>query len=176
MRHRRQRFRGAVRGNSTAANLYRWVSSPFKGTSELKIRLSGHAEGVAKLRLTMQTSQDVAFPTLAHIKITDASAMSIKLDDYDLNYLGPTGALVRFVAGQLPLRRFEGVINDSVQGVFKTYADGWPINGGVREVNVGVEPQEATWPQKQRGFPKITQIGGIAVNTAQGRSDWRLMI
>lgn len=172
MRHRRQRFRGAVRGNSTAANLYRWVSSPFKGTSELKIRLSGHAEGVAKLRLTMQTSQDVAFPTLAHIKITDASAMSIKLDDYDLNYLGPTGALVRFVAGQLPLRRFEGVINDSVQGVFKTYADGWPINGGVREVNVGAwSRRKRRGPQKQRGFPKITQIGGIAVNTAQGRSD-----
>ena len=75
------RFRGAVRGNSSAANFYRWMTTPIKGSSPLKVKLAGHGEGVTKLRLTLQTSQGVQFPTLCHVKISDATGMRIVLDD-----------------------------------------------------------------------------------------------
>ena len=150
------RFRGAVRGNSSAANLYRWMTTPIRGTSPLMIKLAGHAEGAAKLRLTLQTSQDVAFPTLAHIRITDASKMAIVLDEYDLHYLGPAGLVVRFVAGQLPLKRLQSVVNDAVQGVFLTYAEGWPINGGVQEERLGSWSRRKKRPK--RFYPKIAPM------------------
>ena len=120
------------------------------------IKLAGHAEGAAKLRLTLQTSQDVAFPTLAHIQITDASKMVIRLDNYDLNYLGPAGIVVRFVAGQLPLKRLQSVVNDAVQGVFLTYAEGWPINGGVQEERLGSWSRRKKRPK--RFYPTIAPM------------------
>ena len=150
------RFRGTVRGNSSAANFYRWMTTPIRGTSQLKIKLAGRAEGAAKLRLTLQTSQGVAFPTLAHIQITDASKMRIRLDDYAVNYLGPAGAVVRFVAGQMPLKPLQTVVNDAVQGVFLTYAEGWPINGGVQKQNVGSWSNRKN--RRKRGYPKIVPM------------------
>lgn len=80
----------------------------------------------------------------------------------DVNYLGPAGFIARFLAGQLPLRKTETVVNDAVQNVFKTYADGWPIAGGVRPERTG------SWSRRKRkgkvktkglGGPKIAPMG-----------------
>lgn len=145
--------RGVIRGNSTFARVYRWVMPEFlHGDSPLTVKLSGHSKGVCMLRLTLQTSQGVAFPKCAHVQITDASSMQIKLDDYDIDFLGPAGHIVHFVAGQFPLNRLETVVNDAVQGVFERNKEGWPIAGGVQKQNVGAWSRrnfDGPWPAIQ---------------------------
>jgi len=148
------RFRGAVRGNSSLANFYRWMTTPIQGSSPLMVKLAGHGEGITKLRLTLQTSQGVPVPKLCHVKITDATGMRIVLDDYDVNYLGPAGYIARFLAGQLPLRKTETVLNEAVQGVFQTYADGWPIAGGVQKERTG------SWSRRRRPKTARSGLGG----------------
>jgi len=129
---------GSVRGNSTASNVYRWLTTPVRGAeTPLTVRLTGRGEGAAKVRLTLQTSQGVAFPRLAHVRVTDASAMRIHLEDYSIGFLGPTGLVGRFVLGQMPLIKLEGVVNDAIQGVLVTYRHGWPVMGGVMEERTG---------------------------------------
>lgn len=129
---------GTARGNSTASNLYRWVTTPVRGTATpLTVRLTGRGEGAAKIRLTLQTSQGVAFPRLAHVRVTDASSMNIRLEDYSIGFLGPTGLIGRVVLGQMPLIKLEGVVNEAIRGVLATYSDGWPVMGGVIEERTG---------------------------------------
>ena len=56
------RHRGAVRGNSSLASVYRWLTTPIRGDSELFVALQGKGEGATRLRLTMQTEEGVAAP------------------------------------------------------------------------------------------------------------------
>lgn len=144
------RHRGAIRGNSTLASAYRWVTRPIQGTSPLTCRLQGHGEGVCKIRLTLQTAQGVAFPTPAHLRVTDASQMRIILDDYDVSYLGPAGVAARFIAGNLPLIQLEKVVNNAVQDVFENFKDGWAIGAGVQAPRTGAWSKRRTQPAPTR--------------------------
>ena len=131
------RNRGAVRGNGTLASAYRWLTAPIRGQSPLSVQLTGKGLGAAKIRLTLQATEGVPFPRLAHVKVTDASGMKVALEDYSISYLGPTGLVARFVVGQMPLRKLEGVVNDALQSVLRTYRDGWPVMGGIVRERLG---------------------------------------
>lgn len=109
----------------------------------LRIILWGRAEGALRLRLTFQ-ADDTHFLRLAHVAVTDASMLRVRLENYDLEGSW-RGRALRFVAGQLPLRRVEGAANDALQQYFTDYPGGWDVSGGVTPQ----PPSSASLPPKQ---------------------------
>lgn len=97
----------------------------------MRVVVWGRAEGATRLRLTVQADPR-SYLRLAHVTVTDASALRVRLDSYGIDGAGlGIGRALSFVTGQLPLRRLEGVLNDCLQYCFDAYRDGWPVCGGV---------------------------------------------
>lgn len=96
----------------------------------------GHAEGVARLRLTIQADDSFVL-RLAHVAVTDVSTVRIRLEDidYSVNGFGFAGAVRSLVPDQLPLRKLEAVANDALQQAFLPGPPykGWDVMGGVQQ-------------------------------------------
>ena len=96
----------------------------------------GRAEGAAILRLTLQ-ADDAYILRPAHVTVTDASALRIRLEDYDIRSPASGGAVIsalRLIPGRLPLRRLEVIANNALQyAVLERDVRGWDVCGGVRQ-------------------------------------------
>lgn len=94
----------------------------------------GRAEGATMLRLTLQ-ADDSYILRPAHVAVTDASALRIRLEDYDIRSTfsgGTVPSALRLIPGRLPLRRLEVVANNALQyALLGRDVRGWDVCGGV---------------------------------------------
>ena len=86
------------------------------------------------MRLTLQ-ADDAYILRPAHVTVTDASALRIRLEDYDIRSPASGGAVIsalRLIPGRLPLRRLEVIANNALQyAVLERDVRGWDVCGGV---------------------------------------------
>ena len=94
----------------------------------------GRTEGATRMRLTLQ-ADDAYILRPAHVVVTDASALRIRLEDYEIQSAFPGGTVpsaLRLIPGQLPLRRLEVAANNAVQYALRGRdVRGWDVCGGV---------------------------------------------
>jgi hypothetical protein len=94
----------------------------------------GRAEGATMLRLTLQ-ADDSYILRPAHVVVKDASALRIRLEDYDIRSAfsgGTVPSALRLIPGRLPLRRLEVVANNALQyALLGRDVRGWDLCGGV---------------------------------------------
>ena len=86
------------------------------------------------LRLTLQ-ADDSYILRPAHVVVKDASALRIRLEDYDIRSAfsgGTVPSALRLIPGRLPLRRLEVVANNALQyALLGRDVRGWDVCGGV---------------------------------------------
>ena len=90
------------------------------------------------LRLTLQADESYILRP-AHVVLTDASALRIRLEDYEIQSAFPGGTVpsaLRLIPGQLPLRRLEVAANNAVQYALRGRdVRGWDLCGGVLQAS-----------------------------------------
>lgn len=100
----------------------------------------GRTEGATRVRLTLQ-ADDSYILRPAHVVVTDASALRIRLEDYDIKsaYFGGTvPSAFRLIPGRLPLGRLEVVANNALKyALMGQGARGWDVCGGVVRTGQG---------------------------------------
>lgn len=128
----------AVDVQSVESPAYRVISPRAKPVRAI---VWGRVEGATIVRLTLQ-AHDSYILRPAHVAVTDASALHIRLDDYaiqsDFGFAGTFPGALRLIPGRLPLRRLEALANNAL-----TYAlsgrqvRGWDVCGGVMQASQG---------------------------------------
>ena len=97
----------------------------------MRVLFWGNLDGLARLRLTLQ-ADDTALLRVAHVAVTDASNLRIRLDKCGVVGMPRFGRALRFITSQMPLQPLERVANEAMQRCFRAYSRGWDVGGGVK--------------------------------------------